>query len=131
MDDVAPALEALGHRPVPLTLPGQGDGSASAQDRHGMGRCAEGRFSHADHGDAELGGRARAQAGPAVRVEIGIAVDHQQAHLAQAVQDRAQRWEFSQVELAGLVGQRGVLRPCKCWDYLCVPGAAAMAQASG
>jgi pimeloyl-ACP methyl ester carboxylesterase len=28
--DVVPALEALGHRPVPLTLPGQGDGSASA-----------------------------------------------------------------------------------------------------
>lgn len=29
-DDVVPALEALGHRPVPLTLPGQGDASASA-----------------------------------------------------------------------------------------------------
>ncbi|PZG24026.1 alpha/beta hydrolase [Micromonospora craterilacus] len=29
-DDVASALKALGHRPVPLTLPGQGDGSASA-----------------------------------------------------------------------------------------------------
>jgi pimeloyl-ACP methyl ester carboxylesterase len=29
-DDVGPALKALGHRPVPLTLPGQGDGSASA-----------------------------------------------------------------------------------------------------
>ncbi len=29
-DDVVPALEALGHRPVPLTLPGQGAGSASA-----------------------------------------------------------------------------------------------------
>ena len=29
-DDVVPALEALGHRPVPLTLPGQGDGSTSA-----------------------------------------------------------------------------------------------------
>jgi pimeloyl-ACP methyl ester carboxylesterase len=28
--DVVPTLEALGHRPVPLTLPGQGDGSASA-----------------------------------------------------------------------------------------------------
>jgi len=28
--DVVPALEALGHRPVPLTLPGQGDGSRSA-----------------------------------------------------------------------------------------------------
>ena len=29
-DGVVPELEALGHRPVPLTLPGQGDGSASA-----------------------------------------------------------------------------------------------------
>ena len=29
-DDVVPALEKLGHRPVPLTLPGQGDGRASA-----------------------------------------------------------------------------------------------------
>ncbi|GGX06796.1 alpha/beta fold hydrolase [Streptomyces lomondensis] len=29
-DGVASALEPLGHRPVPLTLPGQGDGSASA-----------------------------------------------------------------------------------------------------
>jgi pimeloyl-ACP methyl ester carboxylesterase len=29
-DDVVPALDALGHRSVPLTLPGQGDGSASA-----------------------------------------------------------------------------------------------------
>jgi len=29
-DDVVRELEALGHRPVPLTLPGQGDGNASA-----------------------------------------------------------------------------------------------------
>lgn len=29
-DDVVPALKELGHCPVPLTLPGQGDGSASA-----------------------------------------------------------------------------------------------------
>ena len=29
-DAVVPALEALGHRPVPLTLPGQGDGTRSA-----------------------------------------------------------------------------------------------------
>ncbi|WP_375423038.1 alpha/beta fold hydrolase [uncultured Friedmanniella sp.] len=28
--DVVPALEALGHRPVPVTLPGQGDGSTTA-----------------------------------------------------------------------------------------------------
>src|SRR3954468_2511302 len=29
-DDVVPALEELGHRPVALTLPGQGDGAESA-----------------------------------------------------------------------------------------------------
>jgi pimeloyl-ACP methyl ester carboxylesterase len=29
-NDVVPALEQLGHHPIPLTLPGQGDGSASA-----------------------------------------------------------------------------------------------------
>jgi len=29
-DDVVPELEALGHRPVPVALPGQGDGSTSA-----------------------------------------------------------------------------------------------------
>ncbi|MFC8714977.1 alpha/beta fold hydrolase [Streptomyces sp. NPDC057197] len=29
-DDVVPELTALGHRPVPLTLPGQGDGAACA-----------------------------------------------------------------------------------------------------
>src|SRR5688572_13820031 len=29
-DDVATVLESLGHRPVPLTLPGQGDGSTTA-----------------------------------------------------------------------------------------------------
>jgi len=29
-DDVVPALETLGHHPVPITLPGQGDGSSSA-----------------------------------------------------------------------------------------------------
>ncbi|MFJ4199550.1 alpha/beta fold hydrolase [Streptomyces sviceus] len=29
-DDVVPELTALGHQPVPLTLPGQGDGAAAA-----------------------------------------------------------------------------------------------------
>ncbi|HEU0240142.1 MAG TPA: alpha/beta fold hydrolase [Micromonosporaceae bacterium] len=28
--DVVPALDALGHRPVPITLPGQGDGAVAA-----------------------------------------------------------------------------------------------------
>jgi pimeloyl-ACP methyl ester carboxylesterase len=31
-DDVAPALEKLGHRAVPLTLPGQGDGNSATLD---------------------------------------------------------------------------------------------------
>lgn len=31
---VVPALEALGHRPVPLTLPGQGDGSTTGTLEH-------------------------------------------------------------------------------------------------
>jgi pimeloyl-ACP methyl ester carboxylesterase len=29
-DEVVPVLQTRGHRPVPLTLPGQGDGSAAA-----------------------------------------------------------------------------------------------------
>ena len=29
-DDVVPQIEALGHRPVPVTLPGQGDGRTDA-----------------------------------------------------------------------------------------------------
>ena len=29
-DDVVPELEKLGHRPIPLTLPGQGDGDSTA-----------------------------------------------------------------------------------------------------
>ncbi|MET9630648.1 alpha/beta hydrolase [Lentzea sp. NPDC006480] len=32
-DDVASELRSLGHRPVPLTLPGQGDGSATLDDQ--------------------------------------------------------------------------------------------------
>jgi hypothetical protein len=55
--------------------------------------------------DAELGVRMRAQAGPAGRVQIGVAVDHQQAQPAQTVQDRAQRRELAQVELARPVGR--------------------------
>ena len=56
--------------------------------------------------DAELGVRMRAQAGPAGRVQIGVAVDHQQAHHpAQTVQDRAQRRQFAQVELARPAGR--------------------------
>ena len=47
----------------------------------------------------------RTQAGSAAGVQIGVAIDHQQAQPAQIVQDRAQRREFAQVELARPVGR--------------------------
>jgi hypothetical protein len=48
------------------------------------------------------------------RIQVGVAVDHQQAKPAQILQDRAQRRELAQVELPWLVGRhlgqhRGVL----------------------
>jgi len=36
-------------------------------------------LGHADHRDAELGVRVRARAGSATQVQIGVAVDHEQA----------------------------------------------------
>jgi hypothetical protein len=45
--------------------------------------------------------RTRAQAGPAGGVQVGTAVDHQQAQPAEILQDHAQRGQFAQVELAG------------------------------
>ena len=44
-----------------------------------------------------------AQARAAGRVEIGVAVDHEQVQRAGAVEDGAQRREFPQVELSGTV----------------------------
>ena len=41
----------------------------------------------------------------AVQVQIGVAIDHQQAQPAQTVQDRAQRRQLAQVELARPVGR--------------------------
>ena len=64
-----------------------------------MGSRAEGSLGHADHRDAELGVRVRAQAGPAPGIKVGVAVDHQEAEPAQTVHDRADRREFTQVEL--------------------------------
>ena len=49
--------------------------------------------------------RTRTQAGPAAGVQIGVAVDHQQAQPAQILQDRTQRRELAQVELARPVGR--------------------------
>jgi len=46
-DSVVPALESLGHRPVPLTLPGQGDGSASATLGDQVAAVLAGRWRHA------------------------------------------------------------------------------------
>src|SRR5215475_9914847 len=69
-----------------------------------MGGCAERGFGHADHRDAKLGVRVRTQAGPATRIKIGVAIDHQ-AQPGYAVQHGARRWQLPQVELARLVGQ--------------------------
>jgi hypothetical protein len=55
--------------------------------------------------DAELGVRTRAQAGPAARVPIGVAAGYQQAQPAEIVQDRAQRRELAQAELARPAGR--------------------------
>jgi hypothetical protein len=64
-----------------------------------MGSRAEGGLGHADHRDAELSVRMRAQARPAAGVEVSVAIDHQEAQSAQTVQDRTDRREFTQVEL--------------------------------
>ena len=89
--------------------PGGGDvqrpGRGSAQHRDGVGGGAEGCLGHADHRNAELLARPGAQPGPAVGVQVGVAVDDQEAQAAHAVQHRAQRRELSQVELAWLVGR--------------------------
>ena len=70
-----------------------------------MGSGAEGRLGHADHWDTEFVAGPGAQAGPPVGVQVGVAVDHQQAQTGQAVQDRAQRRQLPQVELPRLVGR--------------------------
>ncbi len=38
--EVVPAARALGHRPVPLTLPGQGDGAATPRSTTRWPRCS-------------------------------------------------------------------------------------------
>jgi hypothetical protein len=89
--------------------PGGGDEQrayrGSAQDRHRVGSGAEPGGGHPAHRDAGLGVRMRTRAGSAARVQVGVAAGHQQAQPAQIVQDRAQRREFAQVELARLVGR--------------------------
>jgi len=47
-------------------------------------------------GRPKLGVRTRTQAGPAAGVQIGVAIDHQQAQPAQILQDRTQRRELAQ-----------------------------------
>ena len=73
----------------------QGPYRRSARDRHCVGGRAEPGLGDPDHREAELGVRVRAQAGPAAGVQIGVAIDHQQAQLAQIVQDCAQRQELA------------------------------------
>jgi hypothetical protein len=65
----------------------------------------EGSLGHPDYRDTELSVRVRTQAGPATGVMVGVTVDHQQAQLAQPMQDRANRRELTQIELTGAVRQ--------------------------
>ena len=75
-------------------------GPPFAQDRHRVGSRAEPGLGHPDHREAELGVRTRTQAGRPAGVQIGVAIDHQQAQPAQILQDRTQRRELAQAELA-------------------------------
>ena len=88
------AAQACGH-------PGRSDKQrahrGSAQDRYCVGSHAEPGLGHPDHREAELGVRMRTQAGQAAGVQIGVAIDHQQAQPAQIGQDRTQRRELAQV----------------------------------
>lgn len=59
----------------------------------------ERRLGHADYRNTELGVRMRTQARPVGRVEIGIAIDHQQGQPANAAQNRARRRQFPPEEL--------------------------------
>jgi hypothetical protein len=90
--------------------PGGGDkqrpgGAFPAHYRHGVGGGAEGCLGDADDRHPKLGVGMRAQAGPAGGVQVGVAVDDQQTHAVQTVQDRMQWRQFAQVELAGMVGR--------------------------
>ena len=99
-----------GWRPVVVAAGGPVRARVSARrsasgSRYRVGSGAEPGLGHPDHRDAELGVRMRAQAGPAAGVQVGVAVDHQQVQPAQIVQDRAQRRQLAQVELARPVGR--------------------------
>jgi hypothetical protein len=78
-------------------------GAFPPRDRHGVGGHTEGCLGYGDDRYPELGIRLGAQAGTAAGVQVGVAVDDQQLHAVQTVQDRVQRRQFAQVELAGLV----------------------------
>lgn len=69
-----------------------------------MASRPKGGLGHADHRDAELSLSVRTKAGPATAVKVGVAVDHQEAQTAQPAQDRADRREFTQIELTSRYG---------------------------
>jgi hypothetical protein len=60
-----------------------------------MGGGTEGRFGHPDNRDAELGVGMSTQSRPSVRVQVGVAVDHEHGHPGQAVQHRVQRRQLA------------------------------------
>ena len=84
----------------------------SVKDRHRVGGRAQPGLGDPDHWNAEIGVRMRSPAGPTTGVQVGVAVGHQQAQPGQTVQDHAQRWGLTQVELSRPVGR--YLGPPRC-----------------
>jgi hypothetical protein len=93
------------------------------------GSRAEPGLGHPDHRDAGLGVRVRIQAGPAAGVQVGVPICHQRAQPAQILQDRAQRREFAQAELARPAGRHPGCRRGAFGQH-CVKAASAASTAA-
>lgn len=95
-----------------LSARGYRRGAVRRDDRHRVGSGAEPGLGRPDHRDAERGVRVRAQAGTAAGIQVGAAIDDQQAQPAQTVQDRVQRRERAGRTLLADRAVRGGLRRC-------------------
>jgi hypothetical protein len=67
--------------------------------RRGPERC----LGHADDRDAKLGMDMRAQTRPTVRIQVDIAIDHDEPEFVRRPDDCPQRRQFAEVESAWLI----------------------------
>ena len=96
-------MSAASVRDIPVAVTYNGRPEVPRSTGMAMGSGPEGGLGHADHRDGEFGASVGTQTGLTIRIQVGVAVDDQQGHLAQPVQYGAHRWEFAQVESAGPV----------------------------